>query len=52
MGQHHSLSTETRLTERQMYAETIAGLSSITAIVYMLPFVKSRVLFAWDTLLL
>jgi len=36
---------------RWMYAETIAGLSGITAIVYSIPFVKSHFLFAWDTLL-
>ncbi|KAI9715062.1 MAG: hypothetical protein M1812_006180 [Candelaria pacifica] len=34
-----------------VYAETIAGLSALTCIVFMVPFVKSYLFFAWDVLL-
>lgn len=35
-----------------IYAEVVAGMSAITTIIYMLPFVKTHVLFAWDLILL
>ncbi|KAI9802558.1 MAG: hypothetical protein M1833_001630 [Piccolia ochrophora] len=34
-----------------IYAVVVASLSAITAVVYMIPFVKSHVAFAWDALL-
>lgn len=35
-----------------VYAEVVAGLSAITAIVYLLPLVPSHKAFVWDAILL
>lgn len=37
---------------RWVFAEVVAGLSTITAIVYLVPMVKSVKFFAWDAVLL
>lgn len=37
---------------RWVFAEVVAGLSTITAIVYLVPMVRSVKFFAWDAVLL
>lgn len=34
-----------------IYATVVAGLSAVTALVFMIPFVKSHYAFSWDTVL-
>ncbi|MCJ1372114.1 hypothetical protein MMC20_003335 [Loxospora ochrophaea] len=34
-----------------VYAEVVAGFASLTALIYMVPFVKSYVAFGWDLIL-
>ncbi|KAI9852702.1 MAG: hypothetical protein M1838_005897 [Thelocarpon superellum] len=43
--------SNTTADPRWIYAETIAGLSAITSLIYMIPLVKSYLGFGWDTLL-
>jgi hypothetical protein len=37
---------------RWVYAEVVAGLSIITAAIYLVPFARSNKVFAWDAVLL
>ncbi|KAB8975996.1 hypothetical protein FH972_026875 [Carpinus fangiana] len=41
-------STGDETPHKWIYAEVVAGMSAATAIIYMIPFVKTHVLFVWD----
>lgn len=49
---HHEHSAGQEPAEQWVYALVVAGLSGLTALVFLVPFVKSQFLFAWDAFLL
>ncbi len=40
------------MDSRWVFAEVVAGLSAITVLIYVIPFLKSWILFVWDVVLL
>lgn len=49
---NHARKNDVNADSRWVYAEVVAGLSAVTALVFAVPLIKSYWLFGWDLILL